>query len=80
MTVPLLILGDRGFDEAWPTLSFQSFVKQAGCSDAEVPFECLQSVDTIVLQNASANVSASADFGQWVSSSWSNYILAFTSF
>ncbi|KAI1153431.1 carboxylesterase family protein [Nemania diffusa] len=54
-----------GFDEAWPTLSFQSFVKQAGCSDAEVPFECLQSVDTIVLQNASANVSASADFGQW---------------
>ncbi|KAI0114466.1 carboxylesterase family protein [Nemania sp. FL0031] len=54
-----------GFDDAWPTLSYQAFVKQAGCSDAEVPFECLQSVDTVALQNASAIVSASADFGQW---------------
>ncbi|KAI0474359.1 carboxylesterase [Xylaria cf. heliscus] len=53
------------FDDAWPTLSYQAFVKQAGCSDAEVPFECLQSADTVVLQNASALVSTSANYGQW---------------
>ncbi|KAI1745212.1 carboxylesterase family protein [Xylaria scruposa] len=53
------------FDDAWPTLSYQAFVDQAGCSDAEVPFECLQSADTLVLQNASSLVSASGDYGQW---------------
>ncbi|KAI0407572.1 carboxylesterase [Xylaria palmicola] len=53
------------FDDAWPTLSYQAFVKQAGCSDAEVPWVCLQSADTLVLQNASARVSASANYGQW---------------
>ncbi|KAI0455835.1 carboxylesterase [Xylaria acuta] len=53
------------FDDAWPTLSYQAFIDQAGCSDAEVPFECLQSADTVVLQNASSQVSASANYGQW---------------
>ncbi|KAI1751330.1 carboxylesterase [Xylaria castorea] len=53
------------FDDAWPTLSYQAFVDQAGCSDAEVPFECLQSADTVVLQNASSQVSASGDYAQW---------------
>ncbi|KAI1122656.1 carboxylesterase family protein [Nemania abortiva] len=54
-----------GFADAWPTLSYQAFVKQAGCSNAEVSFECLQSVDTVVLQSASATVSTSANYGQW---------------
>ncbi|KAI0907919.1 carboxylesterase [Ustulina deusta] len=53
------------FDDAWPTLSYQAFVDEAGCSDAEVAFECLQSIDTVVLQNASAKVSASGNYGQW---------------
>ncbi|KAI1170974.1 carboxylesterase [Nemania sp. FL0916] len=53
------------FDDSWPTLSYNSFVNEAGCSDAEVVFECLQSVDTLVLQNASAKVSVGANFGQW---------------
>ncbi|RYC64715.1 hypothetical protein CHU98_g1509 [Xylaria longipes] len=53
------------FDDAWPTLSYQAFVEQAGCSDAEVPFECLQSADTVVLQNASSQVSMSGNYGQW---------------
>ncbi|KAI0973891.1 carboxylesterase [Xylaria arbuscula] len=53
------------FDDAWPTLSYQSFAEEAGCSDAEVVFECLQSVDTVVLQNASAKVSTSVNYGQW---------------
>ncbi|KAF2965544.1 hypothetical protein GQX73_g8010 [Xylaria multiplex] len=53
------------FDDAWPTLSYEAFAKQAGCSNAEVVFECLQSADTIVLQSASAKVSTSANYGQW---------------
>ncbi|KAI1365787.1 carboxylesterase [Xylaria arbuscula] len=53
------------FDDAWPTLSYQAFVDEAGCSDAEVPFECLQEADTVVLQDASAKVSTSANYGQW---------------
>lgn len=61
----LLILTDRDFDDAWPTLSYQAFVDEAGCSDAEVPFECLQLADTVVLQDASAKVSTSANYGQW---------------
>ncbi|KAK5628761.1 hypothetical protein RRF57_004476 [Xylaria bambusicola] len=61
----LLIPNDRDFDDAWPTLSYQAFVNKAGCSDAEVPFECLQAADTVVLQDASARVSTSANYGQW---------------
>ncbi|KAI1118525.1 carboxylesterase [Nemania sp. NC0429] len=53
------------FDDAWPTLSYQAFVDEAGCSDAEVALECLQSADTAVLQNASARVSVSSNYGQW---------------
>ncbi|KAJ2980934.1 hypothetical protein NUW58_g6814 [Xylaria curta] len=53
------------FDDAWPTLTYEAFVDQAGCSDAEVKFECLQLADTAVLQNASNKVSAGANFGQW---------------
>ncbi|KAI0439332.1 carboxylesterase [Xylaria telfairii] len=53
------------FDDAWPTLSYQAFVDQAGCSDAKVPFECLQSADTVVLQNASSLISVTANYGQW---------------
>ncbi|KAI3316587.1 alpha/beta-hydrolase [Xylariaceae sp. AK1471] len=53
------------FDDAWPTLSYQAFVNKAGCSDAESTFECLLSVDTVVLQNASATVSTSGNYGQW---------------
>ncbi|KAI1306169.1 carboxylesterase [Xylaria venustula] len=53
------------FDDAWPTLSYQYFVEEAGCSDAEVKFECLQTADTVVLQNASAIVSTSVNYGQW---------------
>ncbi len=60
-----LISRIRNFDDAWPTLSYQAFVDEAGCSDAEVAFECLQSIDTVVLQNASAKVSASGNYGQW---------------
>ncbi|KAI8623153.1 carboxylesterase [Xylariaceae sp. FL1651] len=53
------------FDDAWPTLSYQAFVEQAGCSTAESAFECLQSADTAVLQIASAKASLSANYGQW---------------
>ncbi|RWA07360.1 hypothetical protein EKO27_g7744 [Xylaria grammica] len=53
------------FDDAWPTLSYEAFVEEAGCSDADVPFECLQSADTLVLQTASGKVSTSANYGQW---------------
>ncbi|KAI1283890.1 carboxylesterase [Xylaria sp. FL0933] len=53
------------FDDAWPTLSYQAFVDEAGCSNAEATFECLQSADTLVLQTASAKVSTSVNYGQW---------------
>ncbi|KAI0802709.1 carboxylesterase [Xylaria sp. FL0064] len=52
-------------DDAWPALSYQAFVDEAGCSDAEATFECLQSADTLVLQSASAKVSTSVNYGQW---------------
>ncbi|KAI1421158.1 carboxylesterase [Xylaria sp. FL1777] len=53
------------FDDAWPTLSYRAFVDEAGCSEAEAAFECLQSADTVVLQSASATVSTSVNYGQW---------------
>lgn len=56
---------NRKFDDTWPTLSYDAFANEAGCSDAEVAFECLQSADMVVLQNASAKISASGDYGQW---------------
>ncbi|KAI0206974.1 carboxylesterase family protein [Astrocystis sublimbata] len=53
------------FDDAWPTVSYQAFVDHVGCSDAKVPFDCLQAADTAILQNASAEVSGRANYGQW---------------
>ncbi|TGJ79419.1 hypothetical protein E0Z10_g9345 [Xylaria hypoxylon] len=53
------------YDDAWPTLSYEAFVEEVGCSDAEVIFECLQSADTILLQSATAKVSTSVNYGQW---------------
>lgn len=61
----MLTAGNRDLDDAWPTLSYEAFVNRAGCSDAKSKLECLRSADTVVLQTASATVSASDNFGQW---------------
>ncbi|GAP83259.1 putative carboxylesterase family protein [Rosellinia necatrix] len=53
------------YDDTWPTLSYQTFVEQAGCSNAKSAFQCLQSADTIVLQNASAIASSMSVHAQW---------------
>lgn len=58
------------FDDQVPTQYYQAFTKAAGCSgglsasDSAI-FECLVNADTVVLQNASATVSVSGEFGTW---------------
>jgi carboxylesterase type B len=46
-----------------PTSAYEKFVEAAGCSSAKNKLECLRETDTIVLQNASANVSETGPFG-----------------
>lgn len=59
------------YDGAWPTKYYNMLADFAGCSDGEdvsssaETFECLSSVDSNTLQNASAQVSVRALFGQW---------------
>ncbi|KAH9885661.1 carboxylesterase family protein [Xylariomycetidae sp. FL2044] len=58
------------YADAWPTISYDKFAEQAGCSADEIlasssVFDCLVQADTILLQDASANVSADGLYGQW---------------
>ncbi|KAI1812597.1 carboxylesterase family protein [Poronia punctata] len=53
------------FDDSRPTLTYNAFVEQAGCTDAKSKLRCLRSADTVVLQEASAVVSVGGNFGQW---------------
>lgn len=61
----------RDYDGDWPTMYYNMLAEFAGCSDgedvssSETVFECLSTVDSDALQNASAQVSARALFGQW---------------
>ena len=55
-----------------PSQSYYAFAGQAGCltyptaQNSQVPiFQCLQNASTAVLQNASAVISASANYGEW---------------
>ena len=53
------------FDGAAPEESYRRFANESGCFDSKTAFKCLQGQDTLVLQNASAYVSANGAFGQW---------------
>lgn len=67
----LTLPSTRDYDGAWPTKYYNMLADFAGCSDGDdissshETFECLSSVDSDTLQNASAQVSARALFGQW---------------
>ena len=65
---------NRDFDSALPSFWYREFARRAGClqddKDSYSPgrdevFQCLQSADTHVLQQANANVTADARYGQW---------------
>ena len=56
------------YNDPVPTQYYQAFVQAAGCSGAakttdSTVFDCLVNADTAVLQNASATVSQSGEFG-----------------
>ena len=56
------------YNDQVPTQYYQAFAKAAGCSGeskttGSTVFDCLVNTDTAVLQNASATVSMSGEFG-----------------
>ena len=51
------------YNDKVPTQYYQAFAKAAGCSGVSNVFDCLINADTAVLQNASATVSVSGDYG-----------------
>lgn len=55
------------YNDQVPTQYYQAFAEAAGCADGSdttaTVFDCLVGVDTAVLQNASATVSESGEFG-----------------
>lgn len=56
------------YNGAEPTQAYDLFVQETGCKtpgDNSTVFACLQSADTLVLQNASAYISAGGKYGQW---------------
>jgi carboxylesterase type B len=59
-----------GYDDYVPSQSYYLFAQAVGClNETETVqssiFACLQSKDTILLQNASAHVSLGSKYGQW---------------
>lgn len=51
-----------------PTALYNSFATKAGCGSPAAPtttFQCLVQKDTVALQNASAEISASGPYGTW---------------
>ncbi|KAF2105751.1 Alpha/Beta hydrolase protein [Lophiotrema nucula] len=61
-----------GYKDWIPSQSYYAFATAAGCPPAfaygnssQTIFECLVNVDTDILQNASAIISASGTFGSW---------------
>ncbi|KAL6713453.1 hypothetical protein ACLMJK_008918 [Lecanora helva] len=53
------------YDDKVPTQHYRAFAKAAGCAGQGSVFECLVKADTTVLQNASATVSESGEYGTW---------------
>ncbi|KAF7888949.1 hypothetical protein EAF00_009249 [Botryotinia globosa] len=54
------------YDGLLPEESYGKFVEAVGCGKGNgSAFDCLIGADTIALQNASAYISASVDYGQW---------------
>ncbi|KAF2854997.1 alpha/beta-hydrolase [Plenodomus tracheiphilus IPT5] len=51
------------YNDKEPTAAYTSFAHHAGCSTSSDTLACLRSTDTIVLQNASAQVSEAGPFG-----------------
>ena len=53
------------YNDQVPTQYYQAFAKAAGCNggSSTAVFNCLVNADTAVLQNASATVSVSGEFG-----------------
>ena len=56
------------YNDLVPTQHYQAFAKAAGCSSSSsttdlTVFNCLVNADTAILQNASATVSVSGEFG-----------------
>ena len=56
------------YNDLVPTQYYQAFAKAAGCSNSSKivkssVFDCLVNSDTAVLQNASASVSVSGEYG-----------------
>lgn len=58
------------YNDQVPTQYYEAFTKAAGCNGGthatdSATFNCLVNADTVVLQNASATVSVSGEFGAW---------------
>ena len=53
------------YNDQVPTQHYQAFAKAAGCNGgtSNAIFNCLVNADTAILQNASATVSMSGEFG-----------------
>ena len=51
------------YDDQVPTQYYQAFARAAGCAGQPSVFDCLVKAETAVLQNASATVSESGEFG-----------------
>lgn len=57
--------GQYDFDAAWPTTRYYQFSALAGCPSSGDVFDCLKEKDTMTLQVANANMSASQVYGTW---------------
>ncbi|PVH98712.1 alpha/beta-hydrolase [Periconia macrospinosa] len=53
----------HGYNDAFPTAAYNDFAGAAGCRNSTSTLQCLREADTVVLQNASAQVSEAGPFG-----------------
>ncbi len=57
--------GQENYDAARPTQRYYDFATKAGCGSSGAVFDCLVSKDSLTLQYASSNVSASGTYATW---------------
>jgi carboxylesterase type B len=53
------------YNDPKPTTAYNNFAEAAGCSGQANVFACLQGVDTLILQNASAHAAQFVPFGEY---------------
>lgn len=57
--------GQDNYNGVRPTQRYYDFAARAGCGSSGAVFDCLISKDTLTLQYASSNVSASGTYATW---------------